>query len=296
VPADQGGFVNVSWGASDVESRPGPGIAEYRVYRAAPGSVPPIAWAQVGTLAATGIATYGLVVPTTLDSLPDSCPRSLFMVEARATSAPSSDHWGSAPDSGYSADNLFPATPAALTGEYAAGNTALHWARNGEGDLAAYRIYRGDNTAFTPAPGNLLATVADTGYADAAGVPYAYKLSAVDAHGNESAAAAIVPNGTLGVHDIAPASLGFAAPSPNPAGGELTLDWTLSRAGRVRLSAYDAAGRLVRVLDEGDMAVGAHHATFRMLDASGHALASGIYLLRLEAEGRVLTRRLAAIR
>jgi hypothetical protein len=41
---------------------------------------------------------------------------------------------------------------------------------------------------------------------------------------------------------------------------------------------------------------GAHSLPFALEDDSGRALASGIYLIRLEAPGRVLTRRMAAIR
>ena len=59
------------------------------------------------------------------------------MVEARATTALSSPRWFSAPDSGYSVDNLPPAVPAPFTGQYVAGTASLHWNRNLEADLAA---------------------------------------------------------------------------------------------------------------------------------------------------------------
>ena len=64
----------------------------------------------------------------------------------------------------------------------------------------------------------------------------------------------------------------------------------------MRLSIYDAAGRRVQVLCDGEQPAGPHRETFSPLRGSGRDLASGVYVLKLEAEGRVLTRRLAVIR
>jgi hypothetical protein len=230
------------------------------------------------------------------DSVGGSNPLTAFMVEARSSTYLSSPHWFSAPDSGYSVDNLPPAVPAPFTGQYAAGTTHLHWNRNVEADLAGYRLYRGTSVAFTPGPTSLLGALPDTGYADVAGAPYIYKLTAIDSHGNASPVATLIPSGALGVDDAAALALGFVAPSPNPTRGGTTLYYTLSRAGHVRLSVYDAAGRRVRLLRDDEQAAGAHRESFALSDEAGHGLASGLYLVSLEAEGRVLTRRLAAIR
>jgi hypothetical protein len=98
------------------------------------------------------------------------------------------------------------------------------------------------------------------------------------------------------VEAAAPTALSFAAPSPNPARGNTTLDYALTRAGHVRLSVYDAAGRRMQVPVDGEQAAGAHHERLLLRDGAGRDLPSGLYLLRLEAEGRVQTRRLAVIR
>jgi hypothetical protein len=178
-------------------------------------------------------------------------------------------YWLSTPAAGYSVDNLPPATPAAFTGQSVAGTTKLYWDRNTETDLAGYRLHRGSSVTFTPGSDHLACALSGTGYVDAAGGPYVYKLTAIESHGNESPAATLIPNGTVDVNEAVPPALSFAVPSPNSVCGATTLEYTLSRARHVRLSVYDAAGR---------------------------DLASGLYLVRLEAEGRVLTRRLAAIR
>ncbi|MFN8587178.1 MAG: T9SS type A sorting domain-containing protein [Candidatus Eisenbacteria bacterium] len=326
VAADQGGSVKLSWDASYLDADPTYGIFEYRVFRSSPvtlaqaaaarravtsdadvaaatgallvlpNAANATAWEYVGTQAAEALASYSRVVATTSDSGAAGNKRTQFMVEARAGTAASSQRWFSAPDSGYSVDNLAPLAPAPLTGQFAAGTTRLHWNPNTEPDLAGYRVYRGTDAAFTPSPATLVEAVTDTGYADPAGVAYVYKLTAVDEHGNESPVATLVPSGTLGVKGGAALALEFAAPQPNPARGATTLRWTLPSAARVKLALYDAAGRRVATLADGAMDAGAHSATLALRDSAGRALPSGVYLARLECGGRTLTRRIAVIR
>jgi hypothetical protein len=326
VPNDQGGFVKLSWDASYLDADPLYGVYEYRLFRSAPGAlaaraaVPgavtedsdvavregallaapragaPVYWEYVGTQAAEAFAGYSRVLATTSDSIAAGNPHTLFMVEARAATALSAARWSSTPDSGYSVDNLPPALPAPFTGQYAAGTASLHWNPNPEADLAGYRLYRGTAAGFVPGPATLLAALPDTGYADPAGAPYVYKLTAIDMHGNESPVATLNLSGVLDVDPAAPRALSFAPPHPNPARGATTLAFTLSRAGPVRLAVYDAAGRRVRVLHDGALPAGPHRERVTLRDAAGRAFASGLYLVRLEAEGQVLTRRLAAIR
>ena len=254
-------------------------------------------WEYVGTQAAEAFSGYSRVVATTSDSMGGSNPRTWFMIEARASTSVSSDRWASEPDSGYSVDNLAPAQPAPFAGQYAAGTTHLHWNRNNESDLDGYRLYRGSSAGFAPGPGNLVVALPDTGYADAAGSPYYYKLTAVDVHGNESPVATLLPGGTVGVEGSpVPRELSFAAPTPNPAGAATTLRYELPRAGEVRLAVYDAMGRLVRTVVSGNREAGAHTASWDLCDASGRAVGSGLYFARLEVGGRVIARRIAVAR
>src|SRR4030095_1839326 len=118
----------------------------------------------------------------TIDSIFGSNPRTAFMIEARGGSSLSSPRWFSAPDSGYSVDNIAPAPPGPFTAKYSGGNTALHWGVSTELDFTAYRLYRGSLAGFVPAPSNLVTSSPDTGYIDAHGAPAYYKLSAVGVH------------------------------------------------------------------------------------------------------------------
>ena len=65
---------------------------------------------------------------------------------------------------------------------------------------------------------------------------------------------------------------------PNPFNAATAIRYRLARAGKVRLSVYDAAGRLVRTLIDGAQEAGAHRVVWHAGD-----MASGIYYFRLTA-------------
>ncbi len=83
---------------------------------------------------------------------------------------------------------------------------------------------------------------------------------------------------------------------PNPAGGAVTLRYTLPSAGSVRLRVYDLAGRQVaKLVDQRDQQ-GAHEVKWGFVDDSGSPLSAGLYFARLEAGSESQTRRLILIR
>ena len=217
-------------------------------------------------------------------------PATAFLVEAHATSGAA--FWPSAPASGYSVDNLAPATPAPFLGSFAGGTTSMNWGSSLESDFAGYRLYRGLGTAFTPGPGNLVASLTTTVYADHAGAPYVYKLTAVDVHGNESRPATLVTGGTAGVDDSAPTALALSLGGANPARAGATLQFVVPAATHVRLALFDPQGRRVRSLADAPYAAGRYTAHWDGLDESGARVADGLYFVRLEADGRVLREKL----
>jgi len=88
----------------------------------------------------------------------------------------------------------------------------------------------------------------------------------------------------------------LAQNSPNPFNPATTIRFALPAAGPVRLVVFDPRGRRVAALVEGEMAAGDHAILWRGLDDRGAAVASGAYLYRLEAAGRVETRRMTLVR
>ena len=91
--------------------------------------------------------------------------------------------------------------------------------------------------------------------------------------------------------DDAAGVLALDLPFPNPATAGATVRYRLPAPVPVRLEAFDVLGRRVAVLAEGEQPAGPHAARF---DAS--ALATGVYLLRLDAGGQVLSRRVTVVR
>lgn len=254
-------------------------------------SAPGYAWEFIASQPTNGSSQYTYTAATTRDSTGTANPRTAFMVEARWTGGTA--FWDSAPDSGYSVDNRAPSAPAAFTGQYLSGTSRLHWLRNTEVDLAGYRLYRGTSQNFTPGPTNLAAAPPDTGYVDAAGAAYYYKLSAVDIHGNESVFATLLPTGVAGVPVGTPApKVALAVLSENPTSNGAMLRFDLTRNGPARLAVYNAAGQQVRVIAGGDFPAGEWFRRWDGLEAGGAIAPSGLYFVRLEAEGKTLTRKL----
>jgi hypothetical protein len=312
VPNDQGGAISLQWTASYLDAMPARTVAQYSIWRRVPSGAragPAAArrpirtsvqgtqvlyWEYVASEPARMLPGYSLVVATTSDSIPTSNPLTSYQVMAE--SAGGAEFWISPADSGYSVDNLPPLAPAPFSGTYAAGVTSLHWSPVVAPDLAGYRLYRGGTASFTPDPSNRLASLTDTSYTDAAGAPYFYRLTAADIHGNESPSLLLLPEGTLGADEGLPTEVAFAPPSPNPARGSASMRFALPKAGAARLAIFDVNGRRVRTLLDGAQDAGEHALTWDLRDEQGRAVNAGLYLARFEASGRVITRRVMALR
>jgi hypothetical protein len=95
--------------------------------------------------------------------------------------------------------------------------------------------------------------------------------------------------------DQGPLRTELMAAYPNPFNPSTVIGFTVGTQDlaslQTRLVVYDLLGRQVAVLVNGTMPAGRHQVTF---DASG--LASGVYLVRLEAGGEVFTRRMTLVK
>jgi choice-of-anchor B domain-containing protein len=70
---------------------------------------------------------------------------------------------------------------------------------------------------------------------------------------------------------------------PNPFNPSTTIRFTIERAGTTSLRIHDIRGRLVRSLWNGPLVAGSHTAIWNGRDDRDRAVASGVYVLRLEA-------------
>jgi hypothetical protein len=83
---------------------------------------------------------------------------------------------------------------------------------------------------------------------------------------------------------------------PNPTRGSATVSFSLGETSPVTLAVYNVMGRKVATLVDAPVEAGQHEVRWNGRSADGSAVASGVYLLRLEAGDRVATRRLTVVR
>ncbi len=77
--------------------------------------------------------------------------------------------------------------------------------------------------------------------------------------------------------------------APNPSRGAARVAWQLPAGGVVRLRVYDAGGRCVRTLVNGQTPAGRYSSAWDGRDDLGRTVAQGLYLYKLETAGRALT-------
>lgn len=84
---------------------------------------------------------------------------------------------------------------------------------------------------------------------------------------------------------------------PNPFNPMTLIAYELPSTSRVRLVVYDLNGRRVRTLRSGETeTAGRHEVVWQGRDDSGHLVAAGVYVCRLEAGGAVLARRMTLVK
>lgn len=295
---DQGRQVRLSIAPSsrDAVGAPTP-ITQYEVFRridALPSPAIAADWDFVASIPAHGEASYNAVVATLADSTPASGMHwSVFYVRA-ATSDPLV-FFDSAPDSGYSLDNLAPLAPAAFAVTYGASSATLIWDDPVDADFHHFRIYRHTDAEFVPAPELEVHRTSDTTWTDTVANPslYTYKLTAVDFSGNESVATS----------QQTPTDASFAVPrhvtlypnEPNPFNPATTIRFALPEQGHATLHVYNVRGRRVRAWTWDSLPAGVHAVVWNGRSDAGDLAPSGMYWYVLRARGKHVTRRMTLL-
>jgi len=89
--------------------------------------------------------------------------------------------------------------------------------------------------------------------------------------------------------------LELSAPRPNPSSAETRLEFTLPSAGTVDLSVFDASGRRIATLISGELPAGTRSIRWDGRRADGRAVATGLYLVRLNTPFGSAVRRLVRV-
>jgi hypothetical protein len=88
-----------------------------------------------------------------------------------------------------------------------------------------------------------------------------------------------------------PASIVLEQNYPNPFNPSTTISFDLAKSGHVSLAVYDLTGRKVATLVEGIRAPGEHSVNFNAAN-----LPSGLYIYRLQSDGRSLARSMTLLK
>ncbi|MBE0566150.1 MAG: right-handed parallel beta-helix repeat-containing protein [Krumholzibacteria bacterium] len=306
VPNDQGGRVRLTWFRSGYdEAGSAYPILGYDIYRridakaAAQGRDPAgklLGWDYLLRVPARGDQAYQAVAATLCDStITDGLCLSVYMVSA--VTADPLEFFDSAPDSGWSTDDLAPGAPVSVTAAYTSGAVALDWDNAPESDFRLYRIYRDSDPDFEPTPANRLAETAVSAWTDPTPNPwgYRYKITTVDFAGNESIPGEPATLSSVGGHAQATRTA-LRGAAPNPFNPTTTLSYELAAPGHARLQVYDTAGRLIATLVDEQRGAGRHEVVWNGRDDGGRAVASGVYLYRLESAAYGETRRMVLLK
>jgi len=248
---------------------------------------PPGDWDFILDMPARGEDQYNAIVPTLADSNASGMHWSVFFVSG--VTDDNFVYYDSAPDSGYSVDNLAPAAPAGFLLARVGDTNQMVWEESPEEDFAYYSLHRGESEDFVPDETNVVTTLIETSYDDDGPILSFYKLSAVDFNGNVSVFAVAAPDVT-GTDD--PESLSLSLSVTSPAGDEVAVEFVLPTNAPATLGLYDVAGRLVAGFEMGSRNAGRYTADL----ADKSKLASGVYFVRLEHGGNTKVARVVVVR
>jgi hypothetical protein len=257
-------------------------------------------WDFVAWVPAAGHETYSLVAPTLYDSTAAKGIRwSVFFVAAHAKS----QNYESAPDSGYSVDNLPPFAPSNFALSIMADNkVGLRWADPVDEDFQYFAVYRGTTANFDPKGTKPLATLVGTTFTDndvKIGDKYYYTVSAFDFAGNESKYPQALLANITSVEEKGggvPTAYALEQNYPNPFNPETTIKYQLPGTSHVRLSVYTALGQEIRVLVDYTQPPAYHQIVWDGRDHAGNPLPSGVYFYRLETDKFTAVKKMVMMR
>jgi photosystem II stability/assembly factor-like uncharacterized protein len=93
-----------------------------------------------------------------------------------------------------------------------------------------------------------------------------------------------------------PRDIVLAQNRPNPFHRSTSIPYSLAHPSEAKLTVHDPRGRKVVTLLEGSRPQGMHELVWDGRDGAGNAVASGVYWVRLESEGRAEVRKLVVVR
>ncbi len=246
---------------------------------------------------ALNLPLYAYTAQTLYDSTSKSDGIHYFMVVAH-TSDPD-NFTKSEPDSGYSVDNIAPATPLEASAIFSNEKVKVDWLNNTEEDFMRYHVYRGFKNSVSLDDFSLVASPRLNSYTDSEApkdTTLYYLVLAEDLNENISETGEPV---SVQTHitvsneseNTTPDKFNLSQNYPNPFNPSTQIKYSIPESGKVELSVYDVLGRQVALLVNEVKAAGRYHITF---DAS--SLPSGLYIYSLKTEANSETRRMLLLK
>ena len=201
--------------------------------------------------------------------------------------------------------------PASLLAAVNQGNVQLSWDAS-SGPVEGYNIYRSTVSGFipdagakivSPEAGNKIASVgsAVTNYTDAwpsiqPNTDYFYKVSSYDAGENEEFSEEVSTT-TLSISDNSglPAEYRLDSNYPNPFNPSTTFRFSTLKDGLVKFTVHDLLGRVV-YSEYRNLFAGNYSFAWEGNNMLNQQVVSGVYFLRMEAEGFSQTRKMLLLR
>ena len=284
VPADQGRWVFVSWLRSDYDTYDST-ITQYNIWEFDNNE----GWVSLGIATAIQDTAYTFPALTFGDSNDVGIHWSKFKVTAHTVDP--QVYFVSDIDSGYSVDNIAPAAPAGVIASVSQPSAiALVWDAPLDEDFAFFRVYRSGAAGFDPSGMEPLSELLNHSFTDenlVVGSAYYYRISAVDANGNESDYSKEVSGTVLSVVEgmLVPSEYALRQNYPNPFNPSTMIRFDLPEDATVSLIVYDIVGREVARLKDEPTPAGYHSVVWNGQDDAGRKVPSGIYIARLVTPG-----------
>jgi len=165
----------------------------------------------------------------------------------------------------------------------------LAWSTGFGVDVRGWHVYRAErDQPFERVTAGPLAASARS-YTDArivSGVPYRYRLVALDPDEMLAGEVRITPSIALALEQN----------TPNPFHSQTTIRFSMPGPARATLAVYAVDGTLVRTLLDGSVDDVGGEVTWDGLDANGRPASSGVYFCRLTVDSHSLTRKIVLAR
>ncbi len=297
VPADQGGFVTLTWFKSGFD---GGKVTSYQIER----SIAPVgggfAWEVIGSVPASHFNYYSYTAPTLNDQTPENTGNTYFRITALTDNQ--DVFYRSNILYGHSVDNLAPVAPGGLKAFEEGTEARISWQLNGENDIKNYLVYRSVNEEVNFDTLEVYGAVADSVFTDENPLNRSayYFVRAADIHGNIGNASSVLLQVT-GVNDEdgLPTKYALGQNYPNPFNPTTNITYVIARSGATRqsdgllvqLKVYDVLGREVAMLVNAKQTPGNYSVQF-----NASKLGSGIYFYTLRAGNFVQTRKMVLMR